>query len=540
MDDVGAASGRVEIESVARPRDGLASFWKERLGLPRVPGRAVRDAVALTVLTVVAVTVRLPGLTSHGLYRDDAWPALATKTGWLRSMRLGVTIPGFEVFVRSWFGVLRSTPWVQLPVLVASVASVVLAYVLARRLRCGTAGAAVAAGVLALSPISVLYATRLKQYAFDALGTLLLIAAALAVARRPESRARWLVLLLLAVGTSWFSASLLPIGATALGYCLLQGWKAGVRRMALAIAATFALFSVIYAAVVLRSVPRPLTDTWQENYIHTGTLREFVKSTVHVLDAFAAGIFYRHGPTGPILLLLIAAGAVWYRRRIGLLLLAPLLLALLGALLQRAPLGGGRIDLYLYPCVALSAGMASQKLLDLGGSRLPALLAEAGVLAAVVAFAITGAREHMAVNPYPAADIGPLMAQVRHHLEPGDAVIVSPFSRYPYALYVDRHPVLVLSRQYATGFTVRSTEPDVLIMPAEYFEHGYDPQAPVAFTLGRNRVWYISTDTPASDTPPSIQAYEYEPEEALISNGFRIEQRLEGHGVHAHLLVRLP
>ena len=363
-------SSRASAEAVARRRSGFVRFSIERRGPPLVARPAARDAVVLAVLTVVAVSVRLPGLTSHGLYRDDAWPALATKTGWLHSMRIGVTVPGFEILVRSWFGLTGSTPWVQVPVLAASVASVVVAYLLARRLRCGRSAAAVAAGVLALSPISVLYATRLKQYAFDALGTLLLVAAALAVARRPESRPRWLLLLLLAGGGSWFSASLLPIGVTALACCVVQCWKAtGVRRIALAVSATFALFSGVYAAVVLRSVPRPLADTWQENYIQVGSLGEFVESTVHVLDAFAAGIFYRHGPTGPILLLLIAAGAVWYRRSTGVLLLTPILLELLAALLQRAPLGGGRID---RPPGGSRASRASQVPPRPPGGRMPA------------------------------------------------------------------------------------------------------------------------------------------------------------------------
>jgi hypothetical protein len=503
--------------------------------------RAVSSAGGLAVLALVAVGVRLPGLTTHGLYRDDAWPALSTKTDLFRAMRFGVTVPGFEVFLRAWLSLGRSTRWAQLPMLAASVAGVVFVYLLARRLRCGRAAATVAAGVLALSPVSVLYATRVKQYSFDALGTLLLITGALAVAARPQSRRRWLVLLIAAVGAAWFSASLLPMGATALAYGLVPSWKTGgptVRRIALGAMGTFAVFAAAYGLVVLRNVPRPLHDSWTDNFIHPGSPGRLVASTLQVLDALADGVLRGPGSSGPLLLLLVVVGAIRYRRDVGLLLAAPLLLALLGALTQRVPLGGGRTDAYLYPCVALSSAMAFQSVLDLARGHLRQLVPELAVLTAIVAFAWTGARHHMARNPYPAADIGPLMTDVRQHLEPGDAVVVSQFSRYPYALYAARDPTLVFSRRYATGMTVRSTEPDVFIMPAEFFEEGYDPDAAVEFAGDRRRVWYVATDTPPSDTPPAIQALEYEAEQRLIDHGFRIVRRLDAYGVHADLLVR--
>ena len=51
------------------------------------------DVANLALLVALAVALRAPGLTSHGLYPGDAWPALATRTDVRQAMRLGVTVP---------------------------------------------------------------------------------------------------------------------------------------------------------------------------------------------------------------------------------------------------------------------------------------------------------------------------------------------------------------------------------------------------------------------------------------------------------------
>jgi hypothetical protein len=75
-------------------------------------------------------------------------------------------------------------------------------------------------------------------------------------------------------------------------------------------------------------------------------------------------------------------------------------------------------------------------------------------------------------------------------------------------------------------------------MPAEFFEGGYDPDAAVRFAQRRSRVWYLATDTPASDTPAEVQANEHVPEQRLIADGFTPTERVDAYGVHADLLVR--
>ena len=497
---------------------------RRRLSLPF--GHGASDAAAVAFLLGLALAVRAPALTSSGLYRDDAWPLLATRTDLGRAVRIGVTTPGYEVFIRLWGGGLGdSAPWAQVPALAASLAAVAVAYLLARRLGCRPASALVAGGLLALAPMAVLFATRVKPYPFDALNCLGLLALAVWTAARPSGR-RWAALVAASVAAPLFSASVLPVAVTALAWC---AWRSR-SRLAVAVVAGWAVLVAAYATTVLGNVPPPLHDSWATHYV------DGLGSARFVLDDFAAGIFYRRGPFGPVLLAAVAAGVVWARRDLAPLLLGPVAVAFGLAVVDRAPFGGGRIDVYLYPCVALALAVAVEKALATTARPLPATAV--AVAAVLVVFAATISRDHADHNPYPGADTAGLIAAVRAEMAPGDGVVVAPFTRYAFALYDRPDPRVVLSLRYSPGFTVASPDPDVFILPAEFYETGYDPSAAVPFARDRRRIWYLATDTPLSDTPAEVQATEYEPERRLLDDGFVVERRLDVAGAHADLLVR--
>lgn len=507
----------------------------------RRPSRALSwsDLPGLVLLVGVALWLRVPGLTTLGLYRDDAWPALATEAGLLDALRMGVTTPGFELFLRFWLSFSRASPWAQAPALAASMLTIVGVYVLAKRLGCGRVAAGAAASLLVLSPMHILFATRVKPYQFDALSAVVIIAAAVAVVARPSSPKRWAVLLVISVLSAVFSASTLAVSVSAVVWCAVSSERRGERKARLlSLALPLAYLGLVgaYATIVLGTVPPSLHAAWAENYISVSTPGELGRTTLSVIGSFAAGVFPTTGGIGTLALVVLTLGALWYRPHVTILVIAPVLVALGLALIQRAPFGGGRIDIYLYPCVALLGAMASQKFLDT--THVPDRLVGTALAAAVLLVAGTTLAAHVEANPYPAADMGPLAAAVRARMEPGDAIVVSPFSRYPFGLYGDVDPEVVLSSRYAPGFTVRSSDPDVLIMPAEFFEDGYDEGQAVRFAEGRDRIWYLATDTPASDTPSDVQAFEYRPEQRLIDAGFEIVDRIDAHGVHADLLVR--
>jgi hypothetical protein len=523
-----------------QPEAGRRRSWSAAAG---------GDVADLVLLLGVALALRAPALTNVGLYRDDAWPALAARTDLGRALRLGITVPGFELAVRLWMGVSRSTLWAQAPVLTASVVTIVATYFLVRRVGCGRTPALVAGGILAVSPVHVLYATRLKQYSFDALLAVAVIAAALWLWGRPQSPGRWALLLGVCIAAALFSASTVPVGIVAMGSSAWRGLRGGVaatgsdplrpaRRLAVIVPAVYGLAMAGYATAVLGSVPPQLHALWEPGFVDASTPGRLVSTTWDVLSAFAAGLFYRRGPLGPLLVAAAVVGALAYRRDLAVLAVGPLVVAFALAVARRAPFGGGRTDAYLYPGVALAVALAVQKAIDAGWLvRVGERLVHGAVAIGVLAFALTAGRAHVRHNPYPGVDMAGLQAAVARQQEPGDGVVVTPFSRYPWALYGDRPPVVDLSSRFTTGFTVRDRDPDTLVVEAEYVEEGYDPGAVVPFAARHRRVWYVATDSPSSDTPEEAQIHEGDAEQLLLDRGWRVERRIEVEGGHAHLLV---
>ena len=533
---------------------------------PSLRAAAWGEAADLALLLGVALALRAPALTTVGLYRDDAWPALAARTDLARALRLGITVPGFELAVRLWMGVTRATLWAQAPVVAASLATVVATYLLVRRIGCGRTAALVAGGILTLSPVHVLYSTRLKQYSFDALLSVAVIAAALWLWSRPASRARWALLLVACTGAALFSASTVPVGIVAMGASAWRGLRAEApatgsgplepaaafgprrpgRRLAFGVPAVYALVMAVYSVAVLGSVPPQLQALWEPGFVDASAPGRLVSTTWDVVSAFAAGLFYRRGPVGPLLLVAAVVGAVAYRREVAVLAVGPLAVAFALAVARRAPFGGGRTDVYLYPGVALAVALALQKAIDAGWlarvgrplrSGHAGRLVHGAVAVGILAFALTAGRAHVRHNPYPGVDMARIQAAVARQQEPGDGIVVAPFSRYPWALYGDRRPIVDLSSRFTTGFTVRDRSPDTLIVEAEYVEEGYDPGAVVPFAERHRRIWYVATDSPLSDTPAEAQVREGDAERLLLDRGWRVERRIDVEGGHAHLLL---
>src|SRR3954454_14015472 len=72
------------------------------------------DASCAVFLGALALALRVGGLTLHGLYRDDAWVALAHRVDVGNAVQFGITIPGFELFIKAWASISSATMWLQL------------------------------------------------------------------------------------------------------------------------------------------------------------------------------------------------------------------------------------------------------------------------------------------------------------------------------------------------------------------------------------------------------------------------------------------
>jgi hypothetical protein len=496
------------------------------------------DLALVACAGVLAAVVRVPGLTDRGLYRDDAWVALSSRADFATAWRLGITMPGYELAIGAWGRLSLATWWMQMPGLLASVATVVGVYLLARRLSSGRLASFGAAALIALSPMAVIYATRVKSYSVDALASVVILALAVRVLERPDWR-RWIVLGVAAVATTALSVSVLPVALSAVAWCGWRGlrdagalieWRLLWRSPAAAVPLAYAAFVLVLVFVVLAAVPPSLRYFWEPKYVSSPS------GAVEALGDFVDGLIAETWGLGTVALSVVLVGVLIVRRDVAPLLVAPVVLSFLLAVAQRAPFGGGRTDIYLYPCIAIALALTVHHVVG----RLPThgIAPVVGAMALLGLAATLPGRNALSATPYPSADVEQLTRQVTQLRQPDDGVVVAPFTRYAFALYDDKPPTLTLSSNYSTGFTASSTDPDVLIMPAEYYEGGYSLEVVDSFVAGRNRIWYLATDTPESDTPADVQATEYDGERRLLASGFALELRIDVAGAHADLLVR--
>ena len=462
-------------------------------------------------LTLLSALLRVSALSPPSLWRDDAWQALVVRVdSWGDVARMGQSAPGFSVLLKLWLSLIGfSSMAAQTLPFAAGVAAAPFAYLVARRIGLDTAGAAAAGVTLAVSRRHAIFSTRVKPFTLDADVTLLLILLGFRVLAQPDRASRWALLVGVGMLATVLSASTLPV---VLGTALVAV-VAAVRRgsgTALAGAAVciLALFVGVWWALWLRT---EASNPW---------LREFWTDSFTPLDrgvAAAASFTLWHtwqvltgvsaALPGDVTGVLVVLGAVVLARRdrrlIALILSGPAL-ALVAATLQLAPYGGGRTDIYLYPCCALALGA----LMDGLNSRLSG---RARSIALVLAFALLPIG--IKVRSYPDADIRGVVDVVQSEARAGDAIIVYPQDGYAYALY-SRFPVrMIRSDLSMTGFTTAVDHPGVATLildphPDRFPSQQYDialkrnVQATRLLVDGTNapgHVWLVSRGNPTRE-----------------------------------------
>jgi hypothetical protein len=58
---------------------------------------AARERVIIAALVVFGPIVRLPGIANHGLFYDDAWPAMVAHVGWRSALAMSPPDPVFAM-----------------------------------------------------------------------------------------------------------------------------------------------------------------------------------------------------------------------------------------------------------------------------------------------------------------------------------------------------------------------------------------------------------------------------------------------------------
>lgn len=107
-----------------------------------------------------------------------------------------------------------------------------------------------------------------------------------------------------------------------------------------------------YLTVIAPTVTAKLATWWGSAYLATPA--EIPGTLTAVIDGLV--------PFGGVVGLILAGAAlaiiVWRSRPLSLLLAGPVVVALVLAALELMPLGGGRIDMFLYPGLAILLGLA--------------------------------------------------------------------------------------------------------------------------------------------------------------------------------------
>jgi hypothetical protein len=450
----------------------------------RISGRSIiLDGGIILVLGGLVLLLVFSALGPDSLYRDDAWQALAVRVETIGdALKSGVTAPGFSLLLRGWSALAGTSELVlQMPALVGGMLAPPLLYCLARFLGWTRAVAFLAGVLLAIAPVLGTYATRVKPFTLDALLTIVLFFLAWRLLDDPARGAGWAVLAGMAALAFLFSATAGLVGSAFLGVCGLLGWR-GAQEARGAAFASLLIYAVIVGVWFLGflgvSHNAALHEFWQAHFVPVdqGPVVA-IKALARNIGAFLASLVMAPASLPkeiPAVLLacLVGPGAVLAVRRFrarSLLLLAPLGIAVVLAMAERVPLGGGRTDLYLAPLVVLLAVLPIETLVRRFGASHGRRFA-LGASAFLVAVAIPFGRA-----AYPVEDMQRLTVTLERHAAPEDAIVVYPQATYMVAYYGSGRVSIRPDELSMTGFTPELDNPPMTMLPG--FE--FTPKGPV-------------------------------------------------------------
>lgn len=349
-------------------------------------------------------------------------------------------------------------------------------------MRLSPAAALTAAIVVASAPVLVTYAGRVKPYTADvALSAIVLGAAAMA-----DRRSRWWAFVAVSVVAVVVSAT---TAVTVVGAGLVAALRSP-RAAWPPLLAGAAAGGAWWLLVLDDADNEGLRDFWRDHH------------TLERAPDAAAALVPLPGDAALVVLGLAAAAALVLRPRVALLAVAPIAVAVALGVAGAIPLGGGRTDAHLLPAVAVLVAAV----VDAVPLR---LLAAAAV--AVVALLRASDPE-----PYPAEDVGPLVAAVEAAATEDQRIVVYSSARWAYALETAAPVDLLDSDREANGFEVAVDDDRVAILPRLRDEPERYPDAIDAAVGDASTVWLV-----VSHPGPDVADLEA----ALAAAGFTASER---------------
>jgi hypothetical protein len=402
-----------------------------------------------------------------------------------------------------------------------------------------------AAFTVAVSPIATQYSTHVKQYSTDFLLTCLVLWRAEATRRSPTAR-RLTVLCVVCGVAILISGSVAPVivgSWVAVLFCNLRDAE-GRRRIVMAGAAMAAFLAVVYV-LFFRNVPGVLHRYWalSDAFLSHSSLSAFWDSLGFAVSVLTVGVV---APSGHID---VYGTPIWSAGRIFWPALALTILVLMGATaLTRAaapalsvlaafaasflgliPLGTGRTDDFLYPAIILLGVLGLDQLARFATPHV-ARLANGRVIGigalglVLVGFLLASLNSTTVRHPpqYPEINVRQLASTLGQNHQPGDWVLVDPYTRYPWTLYEATNVHIKFGSEWGAGFTVVSDRPDVFVSPSEPWEEEYEPQLWAGGMADAGRLWYVGTWYLARSQDPVYQA--------MLSDGWRPQQEFDATG----------
>ncbi len=460
------------------------------LRLPSVPTRRV-DLVAAAALAIVAAIWQAGPLGPSTLWFDDSWVGVVARVDKpLDAARMGLTSPGFNVGV--WLATrLGTSPSAAqaLPYL-AGVACPPLTYLVGRRIGLSAVAAGLAGVILLASPIQLTYASRVKPYSTEALLALVVIASAWRVVERPSSGRRWAALGVAGAAGILVSSVLAVVTASAFAAALLaMRRRRSSLRPALVTTGLLGVAGLVWYAVHLRTAVHPeLHQLWLRAYgvrLDAG-IGEAAASAIRVVAWTMESL---SGLPGLMLALVIVGVALTTRRHPErtILVAGPLAVAFAFSVAQQLPLGGGRIDNYLLPGLALAGASVVDEIRERLQVPSPGVLAGATVLGLASLVTTTGP------EPYPMREVAPLVELLEGAQRSGDGVLVHPHAAFQYAIHTSEDVRIVFDRASWQGFWVEVTAPRTTLLRHPPHDRVVEPTAAAA--RRHDRLWLLESHT---------------------------------------------
>ncbi len=255
------------------------------------PVSAARERVLVAALVVFGLLVRLTGIANHGLFYDDAWPAMVAHVGWRSALAMSPTDPGFAMVERVWLHVTPAGSWVRfvLP-LTAGVLATVVGWWLGRTYGFGPRARIGLVALIAMSPEAIECSVRLKEYSTDLVLAMVILILVERV-RRFERLGETALLAVVGSASCLVSLLLAPV--------VLGGWMA----LLVLLRRTGRRKQPLVAGAVVTSVVLLAEGWWSLRHTPTGLSQQWV-SGKHLVD------LVHHASWAPSTILLVIGGTV--------------------------------------------------------------------------------------------------------------------------------------------------------------------------------------------------------------------------------------